>query len=102
MQTGLKKCPFKGTSKLSKPFDMILRGHERASGVSYPSKQISVGYHAPVSKFLQCISGTEEYGRNVALPRNTELPHFLKIGRDRGCDVITSLITTSLTVKNDF
>ncbi len=34
MQTSLKKCPIKGNSKLSKPFDMILRGHEQASGVS--------------------------------------------------------------------
>jgi hypothetical protein len=45
MKSFLKKYLFKGTGKPSKLFYLILRGHEQASGVSYLSKQISVGYH---------------------------------------------------------
>jgi hypothetical protein len=45
MQTILKKCPFTGTGKLSKLFDIVLRGNEQASRVSDPSKKISAGSH---------------------------------------------------------
>jgi hypothetical protein len=44
--------PFKGTGKPSKLFEMILRG---PSTGSYPSKQISAGYHTPRNKFLRGI-----------------------------------------------
>jgi hypothetical protein len=55
MKSFLKKYPFKGTGKPSKLFYLILLGHEQASGVSYPSKQISAGYHTPENKFLRGI-----------------------------------------------
>jgi hypothetical protein len=38
MQTIVKKYPFKETAELSKLFDIVLRGHEQASGISDPSK----------------------------------------------------------------
>jgi hypothetical protein len=44
-------CTFKGTGKLSKLFDIVLRGREQASGVSDPSTQISAGSHTPLNKF---------------------------------------------------
>ncbi len=40
-----EKYPFKETSKFSKVIDMIPQSHEQARGVSYPSQQISAGYH---------------------------------------------------------
>ncbi len=47
MKSFLKKYPFKGTGKPAKRYYLIMRGHEQASGVSYPSKQISAWYHTP-------------------------------------------------------
>jgi hypothetical protein len=38
--------------KLSKLFEMILQGHEQASGITCPSKQISVGYQTHLHKFM--------------------------------------------------
>ncbi len=55
MKSFLKKYPFKGTGKPSKLFYLILRGHEQASGVSYPSKQISAGYQTLQNNFLRGI-----------------------------------------------
>jgi hypothetical protein len=47
MKTILKKCPFKGTGKLSNLFDIVLRGHEQASGVADRFEKISVGVSHP-------------------------------------------------------
>jgi hypothetical protein len=55
LQIFLKKYSFKGTSKLLTIFDMILRGHEWASGVSYPTRKISAGSQTPLNKLLRGI-----------------------------------------------
>ncbi len=66
MKTILKKCPFKGTGKLSNLFDIVLRGHEQASGVA---EKISVGvshppginfprYLTPLNNFLADFANT--------------------------------------------
>ncbi len=58
-----KSISLKGLPSLQ-GFYLILCGHEQASRVSYPSKQISVGYHTPQNNFLQGIipSGTNFFG----------------------------------------
>jgi hypothetical protein len=53
MKTVLKKCSFKGIGKLSKLFDIVLWGHEQASGVLDLSEQISAGSHPSLNKFPQ-------------------------------------------------
>jgi hypothetical protein len=48
----LKTCPFTRTGKLSQLFGRILQGHEQASKIPYPAKQIFVEHHNPINKFL--------------------------------------------------
>jgi hypothetical protein len=55
------------SGKLSKLIDMILRGHELASGVSYPSKQIFAEYHTPQNKLLWGIKPLLNF-RGVSYP----------------------------------
>jgi hypothetical protein len=85
MKSFLKKYPFKRTGKPSELFYLILRGHEQASGVSYPSKQISAGYHIPQNKFLRGIiplgtnfCGVSDRSKQISAGYHTPINKFLR------------------------